>query len=184
MKAKTDPRAKRTRQLLQKAMQELLHEEAFSKITVQDITARAEVNRATFYAHFVDKYELLDAIVRDMFQAMLNRRLPESPSLTMQNVRLLILVTCEYLGQFMGHCRPSPNPDQSIMVMQVRVLLYEIILSWLGGSEAHKIRAQVSSWSIFGSALEWAAQGDKKGSAENMAEQVLPMVVAGLPVLA
>ena len=47
---KVDPRVKRTRQLLQNALMELVQEKSQGSITVQDIAARAEVNRATFYA--------------------------------------------------------------------------------------------------------------------------------------
>ena len=63
-----DPRVKRTRKLLQQAFMELFQEKGFSTISIQDITDRATVNRATFYAHFPDKYALLDSIMRDQFQ--------------------------------------------------------------------------------------------------------------------
>ena len=53
-----DPRVKRTRKLLQDALLELLAEKSFDAITVQDIAERSTINRATFYAHFVDKYDL------------------------------------------------------------------------------------------------------------------------------
>jgi len=53
-----DPRARRTRKLLQQAMNTLMGEKSFTDITIQDITTRAEVNRATFYKHFIDKYDL------------------------------------------------------------------------------------------------------------------------------
>src|SRR5215475_8743962 len=68
-----DPRVKRTRQLLQQAFFEVMREKGFAAMTVQDITERATVNRGTFYAHFTDKYALLDAIIREQFQTMLAR---------------------------------------------------------------------------------------------------------------
>jgi hypothetical protein len=43
-----DPRVKRTRQLLQRAFVDLIHEKSFEAITVQDIAERATLNRATF----------------------------------------------------------------------------------------------------------------------------------------
>ncbi len=52
-----DPRVKRTRQLLLQAFMALLEEKQhIYSISVQDIAERATVNRATFYAHFEDKY--------------------------------------------------------------------------------------------------------------------------------
>ena len=99
---KVDPRVKRTRQLLQDALDDLLSEKSFNQITVQDITERAGLNRATFYAHFEDKYALLNHSVREGFQAILDKNLPESPTFTPENLRRLILSVCEYLGGFAG----------------------------------------------------------------------------------
>jgi len=45
-----DPRIRRTRQLLQDALKRLLEEKEFDKITIQNITEAATLNRATFYA--------------------------------------------------------------------------------------------------------------------------------------
>ena len=54
-----DLRVRRTRKLLQKAMLEAASEKGFTHVTVSDITERAMVNRATFYRHYEDKYDLL-----------------------------------------------------------------------------------------------------------------------------
>jgi len=48
----------RTRQLLRDALVELIAERGYEKITVQDITERATINRATFYLHYSDKLDL------------------------------------------------------------------------------------------------------------------------------
>ena len=73
---KVDPRVKRTRQLLQQAFWELMHEKGFSAISIQDVAERATVNRATFYAHFDDKYQLLDSIVQEQFHQRVTKDLP------------------------------------------------------------------------------------------------------------
>lgn len=62
---RTDPRVTRTRKLIRDALTSLLGEKSFESISVQDIAERATVNRATFYAHFTDKFALLDAVVRE-----------------------------------------------------------------------------------------------------------------------
>lgn len=56
---KKDPRIVRTRQLLKTALVELIHENGYEKIKVRDITERAMLNRATFYLHYRDKFDLL-----------------------------------------------------------------------------------------------------------------------------
>ena len=54
-----DPRQRKTRALLVKALAELMEERPFSELSVVDICSRAMVHRTTFYAHFNDKQELL-----------------------------------------------------------------------------------------------------------------------------
>lgn len=52
----------RMRQTICDAMVTLLEEKPFTKVTVQDILQRAEIQRATFYRYFEDKYEVAEAI--------------------------------------------------------------------------------------------------------------------------
>ena len=66
---KLDPRVKRTRGLILQSFESLLAEKGFESISVQDVTDKAQVNRATFYAHFPDKYALLDYSIQKMFMA-------------------------------------------------------------------------------------------------------------------
>ena len=56
---KTDRRVQRTRELLQKALIELISERGYDAITIQDIVDRANVGRTTFYLHYSSKDELL-----------------------------------------------------------------------------------------------------------------------------
>lgn len=54
-----DLRVRRTKRLLSTALYNLIKRKPFDKITVCDICEEAMVHRATFYAHFSDKEELL-----------------------------------------------------------------------------------------------------------------------------
>ncbi|HJQ14807.1 MAG TPA: TetR/AcrR family transcriptional regulator [Anaerolineales bacterium] len=55
---KPDRRVQRTRELLQKALIELIGERGYDAITIQDIVDRANVGRTTFYLHYNSKDEL------------------------------------------------------------------------------------------------------------------------------
>jgi AcrR family transcriptional regulator len=55
---KSDRRVQRTRELLQKALIELMQEQEYDGITVQDIVDRANIGRTAFYLHFNNKDEL------------------------------------------------------------------------------------------------------------------------------
>lgn len=56
---KEDLRSVKTEKALDIAMFSLLESRNFRKITVSDICTSALISRATFYAHFTDKYDLL-----------------------------------------------------------------------------------------------------------------------------
>lgn len=58
----TDRRSIKTRKALSNALAELLIEKELHKVTVQEISDKAEVNRVTFYKHFLDVYDLYDKI--------------------------------------------------------------------------------------------------------------------------
>src|SRR5438067_9876044 len=61
-----DRRVQRTRQLLQDALISMMIEKGYAATTVQDIIDRANVGRATFYAHFADKDTLLHSRLEDL----------------------------------------------------------------------------------------------------------------------
>lgn len=74
--AKTDRRAQRTREQLQKALIELIGERGYDAITIQDIVDRANVGRTTFYLHYNSKDELFmnchETIIREFHIGLLH----------------------------------------------------------------------------------------------------------------
>ncbi|WP_204491521.1 TetR/AcrR family transcriptional regulator [Archangium primigenium] len=64
--APEDPRVLRSRALLRDALLALIRERGFDAIHVRDLTARARLNRSTFYLHYRDKDDLLTHVMRDM----------------------------------------------------------------------------------------------------------------------
>jgi AcrR family transcriptional regulator len=66
MNETTDPRVKRTQRFLKDALLSLIKEKGFDAITIRDLTDTADLNRATFYRHYQDKFDLLDQTIDDM----------------------------------------------------------------------------------------------------------------------
>lgn len=55
-----DRRVRKTQTAIKDALITLLEKKRFEEITIQEISDLADVNRSTFYTHFIDKYDLLD----------------------------------------------------------------------------------------------------------------------------
>jgi type II restriction enzyme len=83
---KTDRRVERTRELLQKALMELITERGYDSITIQDIVDRANLGRTTFYLHYNSKDELFmschEAILSDFHLGLLHPLTREEQVLT------------------------------------------------------------------------------------------------------
>jgi AcrR family transcriptional regulator len=62
-----DRRQKKTREAIFDAFAELLSQKQLEQITVGQIIARADVGRATFYAHFETKDYLVKALCEELF---------------------------------------------------------------------------------------------------------------------
>ncbi len=58
MSKKTDLRVIRTKKSIKRALLGLLKEKNYNKITIQDISEEAIINRNTFYLHYLDKDDL------------------------------------------------------------------------------------------------------------------------------
>lgn len=56
-----DRRVRRTKRRLKEALLELIERRDYDRITIEEITSRADVGRSTFYSHYADKEDLLFA---------------------------------------------------------------------------------------------------------------------------
>ncbi|MGN1140766.1 MAG: TetR/AcrR family transcriptional regulator [Oliverpabstia sp.] len=63
---KTDARVRYTCMVIRQSFFQLLKEKPVSKITVKEICDRSEINRATFYKHYRDPFDLLERIEEEM----------------------------------------------------------------------------------------------------------------------
>ena len=65
---KTDARLRYTQNALKQSLLSFLKEKPVNKITVKEVCERAELNRATFYAHYSDCFALLESIEEDLLE--------------------------------------------------------------------------------------------------------------------
>lgn len=78
---KIDRRTLKTNKAIRNALAELLMQKELHKVTVQDISDKADINRATFYKHFADVYDLYDKTEQEVLVeiSMLILQLEELP---------------------------------------------------------------------------------------------------------
>lgn len=185
---RVDPRVKRTRELIVRAFEDLVAEKGHTGLTVQEIAERATINRATFYAHFRDQYELLDHYVSETFRKELWRRLPPSAGFHKETLKVLILAVYDYIELFNTACRRTDQKFWPLIEARVQSELYELLLGWIEASSlrgnrsvAPEVRASVVSWAIFGVGLQWSRSGAPH-AVEEAADQTLSVLVEGLGI--
>lgn len=182
-----DPRITRTRQLLLQALSELMREKSFEAISIREIAERATLNRVTFYAHFQDKYALLEYAMRSMIRERMRTQLGAQPALSEETTKKLILLVCNFLSDITEHCPPPRGQMEPLMEKQIKEEVYSVLLGWLQMGKANGAAgkpnveqvAMVSAWAIYGAALQWSQQA-KPQAAELFVSQVLPLIQANL----
>jgi AcrR family transcriptional regulator len=183
-----DPRIRRTRQLLQDSLRNLLNKKEFDKISVQDITEAATVNRATFYAHYEDKFALLGELIRVTFLDLLAQRDAKFDGGCSTAFQVIILAVCDYLSELQkSH---SFNQHQfepfveATVIDQIRIVL-------LDGFQRHPVErnipaemvAATASWAIYGAVKQWVNTADRVPAEEFVSvavELVRPIVMVGI----
>ncbi|MFT8348856.1 TetR/AcrR family transcriptional regulator [Clostridium saccharoperbutylacetonicum] len=65
-----DRRITKSQLAIKQAFIELMEEIGFEKITIQDISDRANIGRRTFYHHYLDKYDLLSKLIEDHIEEL------------------------------------------------------------------------------------------------------------------
>ena len=175
---KVDPRIRRTRKLLYQAFMDALSEKSFQSISVQDITEKAGLNRTTFYLHFPDKYTLVEYSLSRMFRQEIEKRMLNACRFSQGNLRLLIIMVCEFVAQYISHCAQSDAQFESLVQAQVQKQMQALLQVWLEQASPDKdlkLTATASSWAIYGLALQWS-HAKKRPQVETFSDQVLPIV--------
>ena len=124
-----DPRVRRTRQLLHEAFVRLLAHRSFSDISVQDVTEAATLNRATFYAHYPDKYALLESTTASRFADLLEKRAVSFDGTCNSALRKIFLGITDFLVSVLGEhpqqqSQLDPHMELSIIAV-VRGMVIE-----------------------------------------------------------
>jgi AcrR family transcriptional regulator len=175
-----DPRVLRTRELLINSFATLLIErKSIQSVSVQSVTKLAGVNRVTFYAHFTDKYELLNVWARLMFQQSVAEKLPPNAHFDTENLTILISATLEFFIMRSQYRRRINEQLESMFEATVQQELQSVLASMLDKTPTNTLLTPSSniatflSWAIFGSLLDWSRAHKDQASEAYVAEIVV-----------
>ena len=179
---KLDPRVKRTRNLILRSFESLLAEKGFETISVQDVTDKAEINRATFYAHFQDKYALLDYSIGQMFKQEIEKRTLDACHYTPDNLKHLILAVCEFLSRLHTECAQPHQQFEALVENTIKKQIFDLLSYWLkksNTSTSTDIPATVATWAIYGLASHYS-HSKKRPALEKFVDEAFPLVEVNL----
>jgi AcrR family transcriptional regulator len=175
-----DPRIRRTRQLLQQALAKLMETKEFEKISVQDITEAATLNRATFYDHYGDKFALLECMVAARFEELLAQRGVQFDGTCASALQALVLGVCDYLAGTPGvtcerQRQMEPHLESAVIGVVRRMILEGLKQHPAARGVSPEMIATTVSWAIYGAAKEWVRTPNRCRSDE-IVETVVTLV--------
>jgi AcrR family transcriptional regulator len=175
-----DPRIRRTRELLQHALESLLKTKEFDKISVQEIADAATLNRATFYDHYTDKFALLECLVARRFYELLAKRNVRFDGTCGSALRALVLAVCDFLAavpvtERQPVRRFEPHMESAVIAVVRRTILEGVRKHSAGSGIPPEMIAATASWAIYGAAKEWI-QDPNRRPAEEIVEMVAGLV--------
>ena len=131
-----DRRINKTRKAIFNALNELLREKKFSKITVQEIIDRADIGRATFYTHFPTKDAVLIGYVESYIESLneqLNEHIEQDGEYKLLPVAALF-----------AHIQENEKAISGIFMSESGAVLFEKFKSYWGAIVQPLLQARIA----------------------------------------
>ncbi len=167
---KSDRRVTYTKMVLKKSLLELINEKPVSKITVKEICERADINRATFYSHFNDVYDMLGQIENELYETI---RHTLDKGWRANSLTELLTVICTDLKLNEDVCKAilSENGDKDFLNRALFVAQDKCISDWKMAAPKADTETLEKTYTFFsnGSAaiiLSWVRNGMEESPKE------------------
>jgi len=155
---KTDPRILRTRKLIMDSFIDLSEEKEFKDITIKDITSKAMINRATFYYHFHDIYDLLERALSEVLLINLDCSTYEKSEFGEEDFVSIFKSVADFQESLSHRChRGYEETIARIIREQLHVIFFKM-LSKKHPDDDEKtlnVTATMLSWGIYGASVQW-----------------------------
>ncbi|SHM74190.1 TetR/AcrR family transcriptional regulator [Gracilibacillus kekensis] len=153
-----DPRIVRTRQLITDAFIELSSQKEFKQITIKDITTNANINRATFYYHFKDIYDLLETVLADVLMINLKQEAYQKEELDEEEMVQLFIAITNFQRSLSQRChRGYEETIARIIKDQLSVIFIKKLTIQYPNEPESTIHSMATmlSWGLYGASVEW-----------------------------
>lgn len=183
-----DRRVKYTRMVLKESFINLLERKDISQISIKEICEDADINRATFYTHYNDQYDLLRKIEDELLDNVNTQIAEFDQKMDSINNVLQVEKIFEYIKENAKLCKLllSERGDFSFQ-KKVMMLVYDLIINQL--TDNNRITKEdaeyVYSFTITGCVgivQKWL-DDDLKKSPRFMAEMVLKLSMGLMGIL-
>ena len=129
--------ALRSRRLIRDAFLALMQENGSAKMTVTEIVRRADINRATFYAHYSDVQAVISEIENEIIGKMFDvlREAPQGDFLS--NPKPLLDSIRVYVEENIDHFRILVKANEALNFMEkMKIVFVEFMLTYEGVPES------------------------------------------------
>lgn len=178
---KTDLRILRTRKLIMDSFIDLSGKKEFKDITIKDITTEAMINRATFYYHFQDKYDLLEKVLSEVLLIKLDYKTYEQKQIDEEAISDIFISIINFQKSLSNRChRGYEDTIARIIRDQLEVIFYKMLRknSSVNEDDSLKIIAVMLSWGLYGASVEWRSNSDTRP--EEFIKFAIPYLLKGI----
>lgn len=179
--SKTDPRVIRTRKSIMDSFITLSETKEFKDITVKDITAEAAINRATFYYHFEDIYDLLEKALSEVLLVNLDSAVYENRRLDEETFTGIFEAVTNFQKAISHRCHSGYEETIARIIReQLEVIFFKLLSKQHPAEKAQalSLTAVMLSWGIYGASVEW--KRNTQLPPEEFIKAALPYIRHGL----
>ncbi|WP_439957457.1 TetR/AcrR family transcriptional regulator [Oceanobacillus oncorhynchi] len=174
---KTDLRILRTRRLIMDAFIALSEKKEFNDIRITDITEAAMINRATFYYHYEDKYDLLEKVLSEVLLFNVDTKAIHQMTWGDHAATQLFIAVANFQTTLSSRCHQGYEETIARIIREhLAVIIYPLLQKENPAKEEDILRkmAAILSWTIYGASVEW-----KKStlSPEAFIQPLLPFIL-------
>jgi AcrR family transcriptional regulator len=180
--AKTDPRILRTRKLIMDSFIEISGKKEFKDITIKDITTEAMINRATFYYHFQDIYDLLEKVLSEVLLINLNSESYEKGELNEETFVSVFIAITDFQTSLSNRChRGYEDTIARIIREQLEVVFYKMLVKQHPSKDGQTLKtvAVMLSWGLYGVSVKWR-RSSRTVPPEEFIKPVFPYISHGI----